>query len=113
MTCHMRNALRLFAALALCLSLGGAASAQETSGTLFGTVTDSAGAAVKGATVTITDDDKKLVARTVQTDDDGQYSAPSLPAGNYTVRVEVTNFKKSVQTSIKLDVTSGGRPTSR
>ncbi len=104
MTCHLRNALRMLAALVLLTSLGGAASAQDVSGTLVGTVTDSTGAAVRGATVTIEDEDKKLVVRTVQTGDDGQYTAPSLPAGNYTVTVEVPNFKKSIQTSIKLDI---------
>jgi hypothetical protein len=104
MTCHLRKALRMLAALVLLTSLGGAASAQDVSGTLVGTVTDTTGAAVKGATVTIEDEDKKIVVRTVQTGDDGQYTAPSLPAGNYAVTVEVSNFKKSIQTNIKLDV---------
>ena len=59
---------------------------------------------MKGATVTITDVDKGIVARTVVTGDEGEFSAPQLPSANYSVAVEATGFKKSVQTDIKLDV---------
>ena len=51
----------LFVALALCFSLAGAAVAQEITGSIVGTVKDPNGAAVKGATVTVTDADKKVV----------------------------------------------------
>jgi hypothetical protein len=90
-------------ALVLCASLS-VAFAQEINGTLSGTVKDAMGAAVKGATVTVTDQDKKVVVRTVTTGDEGEYSIPSLPVGNYSVSVEVANFKKIVQTDIKIDV---------
>jgi hypothetical protein len=78
--------------------------AQEITANLNGTVKDASGAAVKDATVTIRDEDKKVDVRSVTTGDDGQYSAPNLPVGNYTVTVEAPNFKKSVQTNVKLDV---------
>lgn len=80
------------------------ADAQEITGTIIGTVKDTSGAAVSGATVTIEDADKRIVVRTVTTGDDGAYSAPLLPAGNYSVTIEAPSFKKSVQTNIKLDV---------
>jgi hypothetical protein len=78
--------------------------AQETTGSINGTVTDAAGAAVKGATVTITDQAKNVVVRTVMTGEAGEYSIPNLPVAVYTITVEAPNFKKSVQTDIKLDV---------
>jgi hypothetical protein len=87
------------------VSLGGAAAfAQEITGNLNGTVKDASGAAVKGATVTITDEEKKVDVRTLTTGDEGQYSAPNLPVAIYTVTVEAPNFKKAVQTGVKLDV---------
>lgn len=90
-------------ALIFCTSLC-AARAQETSGTINGTVKDTTGSAVKGATVTVADEEKKIVVRTVTTGDDGGYTAPSLPVGVYTVTVEAPGFKKSAQTHVKLDV---------
>jgi hypothetical protein len=86
------------------------ASAQETTGSINGHVTDSTGAAVKGATVTITDADRNIVVRTVTTGDEGEYSVTPLPSGTYTVTVEAPNFKKAVQTAVKVDV--GQRRTS-
>ena len=63
---HLHNTLRLLAmAAALFLSLSAVAFAQEITGSISGTVKDSVGAAVKGATVTITDSEKKVVVRTV------------------------------------------------
>ncbi len=98
MACRM-----MLLTLIFCASLH-VAFAQDTTGTINGTVTDTAGAAVSGATVTITDEDKKIVVRTVTTGDVGQYSIPQLPVATYTVTVESANFKKSAQTGIKLDV---------
>ena len=90
-------------ALLFCACLS-AAFAQEITGSLNGTVTDTTGAVVKGATVTITDRDKKVVVRTVTTGDAGEYSVPLLPVSTYTVTVEAPNFKKAVQTDVKVDV---------
>ncbi len=91
--------------LALLLTLSGFAAAQETTGTINGTVRDAAGAIVPGATVTITDPSKdNAVVRTLTTNDDGAFSAPNLVSSIYLVTVESANFKKSVQTDVKLDV---------
>jgi hypothetical protein len=90
-------------ALAL-LCFGVVASAQEITGSISGTITDSVGAAVKGATVTITDSDKKVVVRTITTSDDGVFSAPLLPVANYDVTVEASNFKKHVDSHVRVNV---------
>ena len=42
--------------------------------------------------------------RKITTGDDGEFSAPQLPSGNYSLTVESPGFKKSLQTGIKLDV---------
>src|SRR5712671_5646230 len=61
--------------------------AQGSSGRILGTVTDQTGAVLPGATVTITDTERGL-ARTLNTDSSGEYNAPNLIPGTYTVRVE-------------------------
>ncbi|HXD30681.1 MAG TPA: carboxypeptidase regulatory-like domain-containing protein [Pyrinomonadaceae bacterium] len=89
---------------ALCLLLSGVAMGQEVSGSLVGTVKDANGGAVTGATVTITDSEKKIVVRTASTNEEGQFSAPNLPSAFYDVSIEAPNFKKHVEKRVKLDV---------
>jgi hypothetical protein len=79
-------------------------TAQETNGAIVGTVKDATGASVAGATVTITDLDKKTVIRTLTTGDDGTFSAPQIPVGRYEVAIEAPNFKKYVENNVKIDV---------
>src|SRR5438552_9879384 len=101
---HVHILRALFVALALCFSLTGIAVAQEITGSIVGSVKDSNGAAVKGATVTITDSDKKVVVRTVSTNDDGEFSAPLLPVAFYDVTVEAPSFKKRLDERLKINV---------
>ena len=86
----------------------GAAEAQTFRGTILGSVTDSVGLAVAGATVTVRNLDTGLV-RTVTTTEDGGYSAPELPIGNYSVTVEKSGFKTGVVTGIRVEVSSERR----
>ena len=95
---------KMFLLIVLCLSLSGLALGQEVNGSLNGTVRDATGAAVRGATVTVTDAKQKIVARTTTTNDEGQFSAPNLPSALYDVTVEAPNFKKHVATGVKLDL---------
>ena len=88
----------------LSAGLCGAAWAQEVTGSIVGTVTDSKGGVVPNAKVTITNSDQHVVVRTLTTDDHGQYAAPLLPVGHYSVTVEVAGFKKVTQTGIVLNV---------
>src|SRR6266404_6087569 len=92
---HQLQFLRVvFVAIALFLGLTGIAVAQEITGSIVGTVKDPNGAAVAGATVTVTDSEKKIVVRTVQTNSDGEYTVRDLPVTIYDVAVEAPNFKK-------------------
>ncbi|HSD46105.1 MAG TPA: carboxypeptidase regulatory-like domain-containing protein [Pyrinomonadaceae bacterium] len=90
--------------LVLPFALCGVALGQEITGNLAGNVKDSSGAIVKGATVTVMDVQKNSIVRTVETNDEGDFNVPNLPAGTYSVTVEATNFKKTVQNDIKVDV---------
>jgi hypothetical protein len=97
------SSILLAAAIALVAS--GLTFGQETTGSIVGSVKDAAGAAVPGATVTVTDPTKdNQVVRTVTASDDGTYSVPNLQAGVYNVSVEAPSFKKAAFTDVKVDV---------
>ena len=96
-----------FLLLALVLVGGLAVSAvaqQDTNGAIFGKVKDSNGAAIAGATVTITDSEQKVVVRSLTTNSDGEFSAPTLPVAFYDITVEAPNFKKYVSERFKVNV---------
>jgi hypothetical protein len=63
--------------------------------TIRGTITDSSGAALPGATVTITNLQTNL-SRTLKTGSAGGYSFESIPPGDYKVEIEAKDFRKSV-----------------
>src|SRR5579859_4010984 len=88
--------------LVLCLSC--ATFSQNVTGTIAGTVADSKGGAIANATVTITNADQNIVVRTITTDQLGQYAAPLLPVGRYSVTVEAPSFKKAVHSGLVLNV---------
>jgi hypothetical protein len=68
------------------------ASAQNTTGDVLGTVTDSSGAVIPGATVIITHTQTQTI-RKASTDGQGQYTFTLLQVGDYTIRVERSGFK--------------------
>ncbi len=94
--------------LALQVFVVGSATAQTFRGIILGTITDSSGATVPGATVTIKNVDTGLT-RTLTTSDDGSYSAPELPIGNYSVTVEKPGFKTGLITGVKVEVSTERR----
>lgn len=94
--------------LALLVVLAGSATAQTFRGIILGTVIDSSGGTVPGATVTIRNVDTGLT-RTLTTSEDGSYSAPELPIGNYSVTVEKQGFKTGLITGIRVEVSTERR----
>jgi outer membrane receptor protein involved in Fe transport len=104
------RAIRALALVVFTLTVfaGAFTFAQTFRGTILGSVTDTSGAAVPGATVTIKNVDTGLV-RTAITSDDGSYSAPELPIGNYSVSVEKAGFKLGVVTGVKVEVSTERR----
>jgi Carboxypeptidase regulatory-like domain/TonB dependent receptor-like, beta-barrel/TonB-dependent Receptor Plug Domain len=77
-------------AVVFVLASFGIAHAQETTtGSITGIVVDTQGAAVPGATVTVTSDQG---VKSFVTDTNGRFFAPYLTLGTYTVRVELAGF---------------------
>src|SRR5512135_211266 len=76
---------------------------QGSAGRIVGTVTDSNGGVVAGATVTILDV-QRGTTRTLTTEEAGSFSAPNLLPGSYKVRVEYKGFKSLERQNITLEV---------
>ncbi len=82
-----------------------AAGAQDaTSGSISGTITDSSGAAIKGATVKLINTDRGTTIRTLTTNGAGFYTGTALPLGTYTVQIVDQGFKTESVTGIVLHV---------
>jgi hypothetical protein len=79
------------------------AFSQGNAGRILGTVTDQSGGVVAGATVTVIDTERGI-NRTLTSDDAGEYNAPNLTPGNYTVRAEAKGFKKLERQNVALEV---------
>jgi hypothetical protein len=75
------------------------------SGTINGTVTDSAGAAVPGVTVTAKNV-KTGVETTRQTTESGLYIITPLPPGTYSVVAKVSGFQSVIQEKVIVDALS-------
>jgi hypothetical protein len=87
------------------LLLASHAAAQTNVGQISGRVTDASGGALPGATVTVKSEQTGLT-QTAVADTEGGYTFPSLPAGSYTVHVELTGFKPAETKNIVLDAAS-------
>jgi Carboxypeptidase regulatory-like domain len=81
---------------------------QTTRATLTGTVTDPNGGIVPGATVQATNIATNITS-TAKTNQEGTYTFTALPPGEYTVEVEVTGFKRNIQTGIILRIAETSR----
>src|ERR1700729_4331170 len=96
--------IRLVLCLAILLMTTGRVFAQAgATGTILGTVTDSTGAILPAVKVTVTNTQTNVAFRTV-TSSAGDYNAPALNPGTYTVSAEAAGFQKSVTTSFVLAV---------
>jgi outer membrane receptor protein involved in Fe transport len=89
--------------LTLCCALAASASGQAVYGSIFGTVTDPSGAAVAGATVTITNTGTN-VSETTKTNATGNYNQTRLIPGVYRIRVEASGFKAAVIDAVVVSV---------
>jgi Carboxypeptidase regulatory-like domain/TonB dependent receptor len=99
------------AILALCIAFfvfADAAPAQTIRSTLTGTVLDPNGGVVPAATVTATNvaTNSKSSAKTNQS---GIYTFAALQPGEYLVEVEVTGFKRAVQSGVVLQIAQATR----
>jgi hypothetical protein len=91
-------------ALAILMATPMAVSAQSTTATIVGTVTDPGGSQVPNASVTARNTDTGLT-RTVLSGEDGSYRIEFLPVGNYSIEVKATSgFKKAIRGGVVLRV---------
>ncbi len=97
----MRAAL---CAVILGMTMNAARAQDASSGSISGTLTDSTGAAIRGATVTVTNTDRNHVVRTATTNAAGFYTATGLPLGHYSVQFSDKGFAGSTVTDIDLHV---------
>ena len=67
-------------------------AAAQDSGTVSGTVVDSSGQVVPGATVTLTNE-ATVDARTMPSNERGEFAFRAVPPGSYTVRIELVGFR--------------------
>jgi hypothetical protein len=100
---RFRKALQMLGGTLGVLLLSLPLFSQGNFGRILGTVTDTSGGVVAGATVTIVDTERGL-ARTLTTDQAGEYNAPTLIPGTYTVRAEAKGFKKFERQNVFLGV---------
>src|SRR5450631_542773 len=89
--------------LGVMLLLGAPLFAQQITGSIRGTVSDSSGALVTGATVTARQVETGLT-RTTTTEHGGNYLLLELPIGHYGLEVTAKGFQKYLQQGISLSV---------
>src|SRR5580692_7532233 len=102
--CRQQSMRRCLTVLALLLVLACTrGQAQSTQGSIIGSVKDSAGAVIPGATVTLTSVDEGAV-RTTTSNGVGDFSFQDVKAGRYSVEVAAPNFEKWAVAGVSLDV---------
>ena len=101
----VRNVIRslIVACAAALWLLPASTAAQALYGSVTGVVEDTSGAAVPGATVTITNQETGLELTAVS-DETGSYTVRNVPGGTYTLKATLEGFKEFVQTGIPVTV---------
>ncbi len=100
-----RFSLRWRIFLIIALSLAAASVQGQSTGSLRGTVTDSSGAVIPGATVIVRNRGTGI-SQTIKTDGTGNYQAPGLSPGQYDVEINAPGFAGAKSQGIVLQVGS-------
>ena len=104
----VQRRLRLLAAVAIALcTIAVPAAAQLVTGSVAGTVTDSTGAVIPGATVTLISETRGTRLPEVITSATGDFVVPNVTADRYTIRVTMDSFKTLERTGVS--VSAGDR----
>ena len=83
-------------------------NAQAVYGSIIGTVTDTSGAAVPGAKVSVTSVKQANTVDTVS-NETGNYTVDHLIPGDYDVKVEATNFKSAENTAVTVNADAASK----
>lgn len=105
---RQRSLFFLLALFSLLVVSAAAVSAQVTTVTIHGTISDATGAVIPNAQVTAVNVETNF-SRSVITDSSGQYAVQFLPIGPYRLEVTATGFKKFVQSGIVLEINRNAR----
>src|SRR5213080_4934254 len=107
---EMAKQISIAAVVVICISLMTLTPqpvwGQAVYGSILGTVTDPQGAAVSGAKVTITNQNKGTTQQTT-TNDSGNYTVTHLIPDTYSVKVEAQGFKSAELKDIVVRVDNG------
>jgi hypothetical protein len=93
----------LIAVAMVVVALPSVARAQAVYGSIAGTIQDSTGAALPGVNVIVTSNERKTTD-TVVTNGSGNYVKDRLLPGTYSVKAELSGFKPTLLSSVKVDV---------
>jgi len=99
---HTMRRAAILMALLLVLTVS-QVRAQSTQGSIIGSVKDTAGAVVPGATVTLTNTDEGAI-RTTTSNGVGDFHFQDVKAGHYSVEVSAPSFEKWAVTGVTLEV---------
>lgn len=97
--------MRTLASVSLLLALAVSLAAQTFRGGVQGTVTDSSGAVVADAEITVTSPSTGF-SRSSKTDNTGNYFVSELPIGTYDVNVKAKGFRPAAVKAVKVDVSA-------
>ena len=94
----------------VCLLMLGSAAAQSDRGTIAGSVLDSSGAAVGGASITITGVDTGNIYKTISTPE-GVYRVADIQTGRaHNITVEAPGFKVSQEQGVLVQISTTSAP---
>src|SRR5262245_42193109 len=97
----MRLIREVCLAVAVVVVIGTSVAAQVGAGAITGTVRDQGGAAVPGATITVTETRTNL-QRVIVSTREGVYTAASLAPGEYRLDVELAGFRPARREGVRL-----------
>src|SRR5262249_45577199 len=103
MLSESRSLAHALVGLVFCICLAAGPIRAQVTASVSGRVEDSTGAAVPGASITVTSLETGA-ARTLRSDEAGTYRVLSLPVGRYEVKAEAAGFRTALQTGLSLDV---------
>ena len=90
----VRQVLRCARAVSVAvLAVAASAAAQGVTGTVSGTVKDTQGGVIPGATITLISDTRATTSAPVVTGASGDFVVPNVTADTYTIQVEMPSFR--------------------
>jgi hypothetical protein len=96
----LRSVFAIFVIFVLSVGL---VRAQDTAGTILGTITDASGGVLPGVSVTVKNTDTSQ-SRTIVTDDGGRYRVALLAPGHYEITAQLSGFQTMVRSGITVTV---------